>query len=886
MSLVAGTRLGPYEIQSAIGAGGMGEVYKARDTRLDRTVAIKVLPAGKVADPERRRRFVQEAKAASALNHPNIVTIYDIGQTDGIDFIAMEYVPGKTLDSLISRKGTRLSLALKYAVQIADALARAHAAGIIHRDLKPSNVMVDEHGLVKVLDFGLAKLTEAAAADAETATMRTGEGIVLGTAAYMSPEQAEGKPIDPRSDVFSFGSMFYEMLTGHRAFPGDTAASTIASILREEPKPISQVADGLPRDAEKIVRRCLRKDPEHRFQTMADLRVALEELKEDSDSGKLDMAVVPPAKSRRRQRGLMYAVTAACVLLAAAAAAWRWASPIAPLAPPKLMPLTAFKGFEYQPAFSPDGKQVAFSWNGPKEDNYDIYVMLIGTSAPIRLTTDPASDRFPAWSPDGRRIAFMRYATATRSASVMLMSALGGSESKLTEAAANSSGIDWSPDGKFVAFPEVAAPGEAPQIVLLSPDTGERRVVKTPPPREAGDAIPRFSPDGKALAFVRLRPGPSPIGIVSLTGRPGEARMITPAETSVFITPLAWTPDGRELVFTANYRGMTRRVWRVAADGRTPPAQVVGIGQNAFDVAIARQGGFLAYRQDWADVNIWRLDLDRGRRTSAPVNLIASTLLDTAPGFSPDGRRFVFASTRSGNGEIWVSGADGSDQTQVTHLGARGSAGSPSWSPDGRTIAFDAGGEGGSQVYTVSAEGGPVKRLTDRSEFNVVPTWSRDSRWIYFTSDRSGSEQLWKMPAGGGTPVQITRHGGANAMESADGASLYYAKGTNAAGTWKMPIGGGEEVLVLDVPGAGRWGHMVLTGSGLYYIARDGTELPARFAIFFHDFATRQTTRVAQLAKPPAPTSRSLALSPDGRTFLFTQLDASGSDLMLLENFR
>jgi Tol biopolymer transport system component len=186
----------------------------------------------------------------------------------------------------------------------------------------------------------------------------------------------------------------------------------------------------------------------------------------------------------------------------------------------------------------------------------------------------------------------------------------------------------------------------------------------------------------------------------------------------------------------------------------------------------------------------------------------------------------------------------------------------------------------------VSAEGGPVKRLTDGSEINGVPTWSRDSRWIYFTSDRSGSAQLWKMPAGGGTPVQITRHGGANAMESADGASLYYAKGTNAAGTWKMPIGGGEEVLVLDVPGAGRWGHMVLTGSGLYYIARDGTELPARYAIFVHDFATRQTTRVAQLAKPPSPTSRSLALSPDGRTFLFTQLDASGSDLMLLENFR
>src|SRR5512137_2011661 len=315
-----GKTLGHYQITGKLGEGGMGVVYKARDTHLDRFAALKVLPPEKVSDPERKRRFIQEAKAASALNHPSIITIYDIDQADGIDYIAMEYVAGKTLDDLIPRKGIRLPLALKYAVQIADALARAHGAGIIHRDLKPSNVMVDEHGLVKVLDFGLAKLTEVSGPEAETAATRTGEGTVLGTAAYMSPEQAEGKHIDTRSDIFSFGSMLYEMLTGQRAFRGDTRASTIASILREEPKPISQVAEGMPRDAEKIVRRCLRKDPEQRFQTMADLRVALTELKEESDSGVLETTgEARPRRSRRLTWALLGVVA---VLVIAAFGMW------------------------------------------------------------------------------------------------------------------------------------------------------------------------------------------------------------------------------------------------------------------------------------------------------------------------------------------------------------------------------------------------------------------------------------------------------------------------------------------------------------------------------------------------------------------------------------
>ena len=304
----------------------------------------------------------------------------------------MEYVAGKTLDELLPRKGMRLSLALKYAVQIADALARAHGAGIIHRDLKPSNVMVDEHGLVKVLDFGLAKLTETAGPEAETAATRTDAGMILGTAAYMSPEQAEGKRIDTRSDIFSFGSVLYEMLTGQRAFRGDTRASTVASILREEPKPISQVAEGLPRDVEKLVRRCLQKNLDRRFQHMDDIKIALEELKEESDSGALESALVAGRVVRSR---LWWVVAVAAVMVTVVAlgtGGWFWINRVR-RAPPDVpmiaKPVVTYPGRLSSPTFAPDGDRIAFSWNGERQDNLDIYVRLIGPGDPQRLTTDP-----------------------------------------------------------------------------------------------------------------------------------------------------------------------------------------------------------------------------------------------------------------------------------------------------------------------------------------------------------------------------------------------------------------------------------------------------------------------------------------------------------------
>src|ERR1017187_6520689 len=314
-----GQSLGHYRIVEKLGQGGMGTVYRALDTRLGRPVAIKALPPEAVADPERTKRFMLEARAASALNHPNIVTIYDIVTEDGIDFIAMECVEGKTLQQLIGRKGLPLGEALEYAVQITDALATAHAAGIVHRDLKPSNIIVTGKGLVKVLDFGLAKLTEPSGSDdvASTQTLLTHEGAVMGTVAYMSPEQAEGKKVDARSDIFSFGSGFYEMLTGQRAFQKETRTATLSAILRDEPKRLQETRPHIPRGVERVLSLCLRKDVRRRFQHMDDLSIALDALREESDSGRF-VEELPALGKRAGQRRHRLSIAAGLVLLLAA----------------------------------------------------------------------------------------------------------------------------------------------------------------------------------------------------------------------------------------------------------------------------------------------------------------------------------------------------------------------------------------------------------------------------------------------------------------------------------------------------------------------------------------------------------------------------------------
>jgi len=881
-----GKTISHYQILEKLGEGGMGVVYKAQDTHLDRFVAIKVLPAEKVADPERKRRFVQEAKAASALNHPNIIHIYDIDQQDGVDFIAMEYVPGKTLDQLTPRHGMRLNEALKAAVQMADALARAHAAGIVHRDLKPANIMVDEHGLVKVLDFGLAKLTETLPPGEDDATLAfrpsTEEGKILGTVAYMSPEQAEGKKVDTRSDIFSFGSVLYEMFTGRRAFQGETKASTIAAILKEEPKPASQITEALPKELERVITRCLRKDRERRTQHLDDVKLALLELKEESDSGKLsDVPVSRPSP----RRVLLWAVAVVAVLCVVAVALWfSRSTPQPPEVPLVASPLTSYPGLESQPAFSPDGNQVAFSWDGEKQDNVDIYVKLVGTGKPLRLTTNPAEDTSPAWSPDGRLVAFLR-ALPGGKAAVLLVPALGGPEQKVAETTALFSPTAWSPDSKWLVIADKSSALEPSALFLLSIESGEKRRLTTPPDQSTSDIFAAFSPDGRTLAFLRTIGSILSASSIYLLAVSSDLAPIGQPKRLTFgnriVGGLAWTPDGGEIVFSSDILTASD-LWRVAVSGSGKPQRLASFGNNAHDPAISHQGHRLAYSQWSGDTNIWRAEVPGADgKMNRPMNLISSTRSEGNPQFSPDGKRIVFVSDRSSlsGEEIWVCDSNGSNAIQLTSLGAH--SGTPHWSPDGERIAFDSNAEGQWEIYVISANGGKPRRLTTNPAKDDAPSWSRDGKWIYFCSDRTGEDQVWKMSASGGEAIQLTRKGGYLALESTDGKFLYYSKSLSGTSLWKIPLGSGEETQV--VGSLNYYGNFALARQGIYFIP--SSDAGSGFSIQYFSFDTGKIRPILKSDKR-ASFDTGLSLSPDGRWILYSQFDQQGSDLMLVEDFK
>lgn len=700
---MVGHTISHYEVLEKIGEGGMGIVWLARDKRLGRTVALKVLRAEATHDHERRKRFAQEARTASALNHPNIVTIYDIDSVDGLDFIAMEHVQGRPLDELIGRRGLPIGLVLKYSAQVASALEAAHAAGIIHRDLKPANIVVTDTGTIKVLDFGLAKLTETSSNLVDTqfrestdtqentnSPLKTAHGIVLGTAAYMSPEQAMGKPLDSRSDIFSIGSVLYEMVSGQRAFPGQSTIETMTALVTDDPAPLSKLNPNVPRELERIVSRCLRKDPNRRFQGVADLRVAIEELKEEFDSGSLASASLSTPASGRGFSWVL-ALTSLLLLAGIGFAWWKLLKPSVST-PHELVRITSDPGLTSFPALSPDGSLLAYSSDRATGQNLDLWVQQLPNGDPVRLTKDSVDEYEPVFSPDGSRIA---YRSEKDGGGVYVISTLGGEPRLLAPQGRSPS---FSPDGKHVAF-AVGAPGVGATFAFGASSIHVIPAMGGPPKRLAERFAvahhPVFTNDGRHIVFLGTHDlGPPNYDWWIVPAEGGEPRdtgaLKSLREQKFNVGPFPFALHGDRMIFSVG-RGDAVNLWtaRFSSSWKMigPPQQLTYGTTQEMLPSISR-GGKLVFTSGRASSDIWELPVqtNTGKAAGDPKQLTVDASEDYYPQISADGRRIAFISSRGGTDDVWLLDTYSLRQTQLLATPAREM--DPRISRDGTVIAF------------------------------------------------------------------------------------------------------------------------------------------------------------------------------------------------------
>jgi len=726
---VIGKNLAHYRILKSLGKGGMGEVYLAEDTKLNRRVALKILPPEMAGDPERRRRFEREAQAVAALNHPNIVTIHSVEEVDGIHFLTMERLEGETLAAQVPKEGLPLGRFFEIAVPLLDAVSASHERGITHRDLKPDNIIVTDDGRLKVLDFGLAKLREevrdaVGGSHLPTATA-TEPGKIVGTVAYMSPEQAQGKAVDDRSDIFSLGVVLYEMATGQRPFTGDNSTSILTSVLRDTPPLVTDVRSGLPRHLGRIVRRCLQKDPERRYHHAKDLRNDLEELKAELDSGQLEQPAIPPIPHARRSRfGILLAVGVAAIVLAAVSyslfigldrqsgnsnVAW------------EIKPLTRSEGHHNSPSWSPDGSLVAFS---RVDSGYPrVYVMATGGGEPVLLTDSPGDHSLPRWSPDGQQIAFVtERGDGTK---IYLAPPLGGEERELVTtdlvfdlAKEHALGATpWSPDSRRLLF--------ARSDGIWEVDVFSRKESRVAGTGGAGvrDSAASWSFDGKTIVFQR-QGGDQP-GLWLLGADGGDARRLLDHGTNA-----AWNPDGRRIVFSAERAGHAD-LWEIEVASGNRRQLTFGAGND--DHPVVARDGRLAFEQWTEEADLWVTRIDDASATQITADWRGSY----QPHFSPDGTKIAYSSSRSGHYLLWLLDLDSGANRQLTFEETADSA--PDWSPDGKSLVFysDRTGKGG--LWILNVEGGAPRRLIEGTMEWQQAKWSPDGRAIaYFVRRGSG----------------------------------------------------------------------------------------------------------------------------------------------------
>ena len=772
MTWTPGSHLGQYELIRTLGAGGMGEVWLASDIRLERKVALKLLPPALTGDPARTRRFEQEARAASALNHPNVCTIHALEQAPGGQhFIVMEHVDGRTLRARLADGRMPLREALDIGSQIASALTAAHAAGVVHRDVKPENVMLRSDGLVKVLDFGLAKLVAHDSNPALATQTATAAGMVLGTALYMSPEQARGLPVDARTDVWSLGVVLYEMVAARPPFAGRTTSDIIAAILERDYEPLTRLAADVPPELVRIVGKTLRKDPEQRYQVMKDLLLDLEALREETTRGPAAPSEDMPSGGRtQRHRRWAIAVT---LLFALAAVLWWYRLEVrlsmrpppdatAPVDRPSTR-LTFDQGLQTDAAFSPDGRSLAYA--SDRAGNFDIWVQALDGGQPRQLTHSPAPDTQPAWSPDGTRIVFR---SERDRGGLFRVSSGGGPETQLT-----SHGVHpvWSAEGTQVLFRTMPQSGGQSRWHAVSPDGGE-------PPREIAQAFTRSGhwswlaphPDGQASAVgLHLKSGfgfytSSPDGTEALGWKLGKDGQFT--QLAQATQRFQWNADGKALYVEAVLNEV-RNVWRVRVDPQrlewvAAERMTAGAGQDVA-AALAPVGGRMAFSVQQQSTRLWVYPLDASTgRIGQGTPFSAEDGRAQSVALSPNGQFAAFSLVRAGRSraELLVTDLD-TNKSEVIAASAFGTT----WSPDSRTLAYTLVRPDLSLpdewALAVRDVGGP-ERIIRRwaKESYVVPTgWTRDGKFIlgsYVSPPFTGTAKLVLWPLSP-SPAQAER---------------------------------------------------------------------------------------------------------------------------------
>jgi serine/threonine protein kinase/Tol biopolymer transport system component len=841
-----GQNIGRYRVLSLVGAGGMGRVYLAEDTGLGRRVALKLLPEYFTHDRNQVQRFRQEARAASALNHPGILTVYEVGLMDGTDFIATEYVEGETLRARLSRGPCGMREASNIAAQIADALAAAHQAGIVHRDIKPENVMLRTDGYVKVLDFGLAKLTENVSvispADAEATTrmvVETNPGVVMGTAQYMSPEQARGLSVDARTDVWSLGVIIYEMIAGRRPFEGPTHGDTIVAILEREPVPLVQYAPDVSPELAKIATKALAKNVEARYQTMKEMATDLtrrrrlleaeiersEILPETHEVGDTRVvqktnvdapARISAADQERATSSVEYVVTeirrhkrgAALVgaLLIALVATVGYglyklvnspAPPDAPFQTIRMTRLTA-TGRVREAAISPDGKHLVYVEEENKKQSVWVRQVLTGSSMQIIPPADVLYTDL-TFSPGGDYVYYVKGAQPDSWWSLYQIPSLGGIATKIIEHV--DSAVTFSPDGKRFAFLRALPQQGETSLIVVNVDASAEKTLTTrkQPDFFVYDGLVRlaWSPDGKTIACAAGSADADGIyfNVVGVQVDDGAVKVLTSKRWGR-VSQVAWLANDSDLVVVAQEEEVSyEQLWRVST--KSGEAHPVTNDLNRYnDVSLTSDGKSLVTVQSNRTSNIWIAPEGDARRARQITSGTADSSLGLA--WTPDGR-IVYQSDASGKSEIWIMNADGSDRKQLTRDGYNYR---PAVSAAGQFIVFHSFRAGASNIWRMELDGGNPRQLTHGSR-NFFPAISPDGKWVVYSSPDAGDITLWKVSIDGGDPVQLHALNAHLPTISPDGkqvAALYQDEKANPVqGVMIFPFTGGEPTKRLNI---------------------------------------------------------------------------------------